>query len=62
MQFLVHWLNELNLGKNNNATAQPVVSGKKIYPLLFPLPPLSEQKRIVKKIEELLPYCYKLKE
>ena len=29
--------------------------------LLFPLPPLEEQKRIIAKIEELLPYCEKLK-
>lgn len=46
----------MNLGKSHNATAQPVVSGKKIYPLLFPLPPLEEQHRIVAKIEEILPY------
>lgn len=46
----------MNLGKSHNATAQPVVSGKKIYPLLFPLPPLKEQHRIVAKIEEILPY------
>ena len=57
LKFLVFILRHMELGKNNNATAQPVVSGKKIYPLLFPLPPLAEQKRIVAKIEELLPLC-----
>lgn len=54
-EFLVYILRYLKLGQNNNATAQPVVSGKKIYPMLFPLPPLPEQRRIVAKIEELLP-------
>jgi hypothetical protein len=47
----------MNLGQNNNATAQPVVSGKKIYPMLFPLPPLAEQKRIALKLKEILPFC-----
>lgn len=60
-EYLVHILRHMNLGKDNNATAQPVVSGKKIYPMLFPLPPLAEQKRIVAKIEELLPLCERLK-
>ncbi|WP_294378269.1 restriction endonuclease subunit S [uncultured Clostridium sp.] len=55
-EFLVYMLRHMKLGKNNNATAQPVVSGKKIYPLLFSLAPLEEQKRIVAKIEELMPY------
>lgn len=59
--FLVYMLRHMDLGRNNNATAQPVVSGKKIYPLLFPLPPLAEQKRIVQKLEEILPLCEKLK-
>ncbi|WP_457983365.1 restriction endonuclease subunit S [Bacillus paralicheniformis] len=58
-KYLVYVLRHLNLGRDNNATAQPVVSGKKIYPILFPLPPLEEQKRIVAKIEELKPYVAK---
>ncbi len=60
LSYLVYILSHLNLGRDNNATAQPVVSGKKIYPILFPLPPLAEQKRIVEKIEELIPYTKQL--
>ena len=59
-EYLVFVLRHLDLGKDNNATAQPVVSGKKIYPKLFPLPPLDEQKRIANKIEELLPLVEEL--
>ena len=36
--------------------AQPNISKEKIINYLFPLPPLSEQHRIVETIEELLPY------
>lgn len=59
--FLVYILRHMDLGRDNNATAQPVVSGKKIYPLAFPLPPLAEQKRIVARLEEILPLCEALK-
>lgn len=58
--YLVYILKHMNLGQNNNATAQPVVSGKKIYPMLFPVPPLDEQRRIVAKLEGILPFCDQL--
>ena len=51
--FLIYLLTALNLSKCCNATAQPVVSGKKIYPLLIALPPFKEQQRIVAQIEKL---------
>lgn len=55
IKFLQWLLIFSDLGKNDNATAQPVVSGKKIYPLIVSLPPFAEQKRIVEKLEEILP-------
>ena len=51
--FLITLLTALDLGKSYSSTAQPVVSGKKIYPILVALPPLQEQQRIVAQIERL---------
>ena len=48
LKYVLEWL---QLSKTSNSTAQPVISGKGIYPLLIPLPPLTEQQRIVYAID-----------
>ena len=40
---------------------QPKLAIKRIQELLLPLPPLAEQKRIVARLEEILPLCKRLK-
>lgn len=42
-------------------TATPIINRGLWDKLLIPLPPLAEQKRIVQKLEEILPLCEKLK-
>ena len=39
---------------------QPKLAIKRIQELIIPLPPLAEQKRIVEKLEQLLPLCERL--
>ena len=51
--YLAYLLQYLNLGKVSNSTAQPVISRKGINPIPILIPPLSEQQRIVTKIEKL---------
>ncbi len=55
------FLRALNLNQYATATAQPGLAVSNINQVLIPLPPLEEQKRIVAKIEELMPYCEKLR-
>ena len=46
--------------KQNKVTAIPNLTLEIVANLLIPLPPLEEQKQIVKTIEALLPLCDKL--
>ena len=57
LRFLVILLTATNLKEDENATAQPVISGSKIYPIVVGLPPLAEQHRIVAKVDELMELC-----
>lgn len=50
-----YFLRGLNLNKYATATAQPGLAVSKIIETLIPLPPLAEQKRIVKRIENFMP-------
>ena len=53
--FLYHFLIALNLNQYATATAQPGLAVSNILEVMFPLPPLSEQARIVSKIETIAP-------
>jgi len=55
--FVIWLLKTINLQVDTSATAQPVISGSKIYPILIPLPPLPEQHRIVARIDQLMALC-----
>jgi type I restriction enzyme S subunit len=54
LYFLYWLLKNTDLQVRNNATAQPVISGRKIYPIPVSLPPLAEQKRIVEAVDRLM--------
>ncbi|MBO0235457.1 restriction endonuclease subunit S [Vibrio parahaemolyticus] len=62
LEFLFWLLKATNLNENDSATAQPVISGRKVYPLVVGLPPLNEQARIVAKLNELMAMCDFLKQ
>lgn len=53
MDYLVFALRSLDLRKQANQSAQPVVSQKRINPLRIPVPPKKEQRRIIRYLNDL---------
>lgn len=58
--YLYCWLSQIDLWKLNSGTSVPQINNKDIGPLLFALPPLQEQKRIVTKVDQLMALCDEL--
>lgn len=63
MQYVLIFLRkaQVDMKKIANASVQSFVSLTLLRNYVFPLPPFAEQRRIVAKLEELLPLCEKLK-
>ena len=59
MQSQYYW--EYCQSVRSDAIGQSNINAEKLKCFVFPLPPLAEQKRIVAKLEELLPLCERLK-
>jgi type I restriction enzyme S subunit len=57
MDFLALLLRFLDLNHLSYDGSQPVISGKRVYPLPTPLPPLAEQAAIVERVEALMTTC-----
>ena len=57
--FVYYFLTALNLNQYATATAQPGLAVSNIIEVMFPLPPIQEQERIVEQIELLMPLVYK---
>ena len=60
MLYIMHYINTINVSPYVTGTAQPKMNQAKMNSIPVPLPPLSEQHRIVERLDQLLPLCDKL--
>lgn len=59
----VYWLlNATNLREDSASSAQPVISGAKIYPITLQIPPIEEQTEIVRRVEELFVFADRIEQ
>ena len=61
MEYIMWFINATNLAPYVTGTAQPKMNQQKMNSIPIALPPLAEQKRIVAKLEEILPLCERFK-
>ena len=62
IEYIMYHINAISLAPYVTGTAQPKMNQEKMNSILIALPPYAEQRRIVAKIEELLPLCERLAE
>lgn len=62
IKYLLYFIRNLDLKKNSSSTAQPVISGGKIYPIDVKIPRKPEQYAIVQEIESRLSVCDKIEQ
>lgn len=61
LEYICYFINAISLQPYVTGTAQPKMNQENMNAIWVPLPPLTEQNRIVQKLDEILPLCENLK-
>ena len=59
-RFLYYALQAIDLRANDASTAQPLISGRKLYPLRITIPAMREQSEVVRRVESLFAWTDRL--